>query len=126
MMTGRLQISNDGVLALSSFQQLACLTLEGCIGVGDAGVSAIAALQHLTDLDFGACDEITDSVRICQGWDAVPLDQDLPAATTASGSVLFRKTSLLADPLQMHCMPNPELTFCRHWKHWRASPAWRC
>jgi hypothetical protein len=66
MTTGRLQISNDSVSALSSFQCLSCLTLEGCMGVGDAGIVHIAALQHPADLDLGACDtEITDSLRVC-------------------------------------------------------------
>jgi hypothetical protein len=62
-MTGCLQISNDGMAALTAFQRLSCLTLEGCIGVSDAGIAHIVTLQHLTDLDFGACDDITDSVR---------------------------------------------------------------
>jgi hypothetical protein len=68
-MTERLQISNDGMAALTAFQRLSCLTLEGCIGVSDAGIAHIVTLQHLADLDFGACDDITDSVRLpCCFW----------------------------------------------------------
>ena len=60
--------------ALTAFQRLSCLTLEGCIGVSDAGIAHLVTLQHLTDLDFGACDDITDSVRMiprlicCTHW----------------------------------------------------------
>ena len=65
-----MQISNDGMASLTAFQRLSCLTLEGCIGVSDAGIAHIVTLQHLTDLDFGAGDDITDSVRLAC-WSAI-------------------------------------------------------
>ncbi len=56
-------MTSDGLSALLALKQLAVVGLEGCLGVGSAGLEHLAALPELRDLDLGACDDVHDDVR---------------------------------------------------------------
>ena len=58
-----MQVTSDGLSALLGLKALARLGLEGCLGIGDEAAPHLAALPGLTELDLGACDEVTDQVR---------------------------------------------------------------
>ncbi len=57
------QLTSDGLSALLPLKSLAVLCLEGCLAVNDDAAPHLAALTALTELDLGACDEVTDQVR---------------------------------------------------------------
>jgi hypothetical protein len=54
------EVTDEGVLAVSSMSALMCLNLTGCMKVTDAGVMAVSGMPALTCLDLTSCIQITD------------------------------------------------------------------